>query len=219
MAYAVFVVGLSLFVAAIVIAVKTAAMRRRDADDLGQTLSEARGRSPRAEEYVRSWTSGDLAGLGYESADIDKGDPFDTLQKLNAPIKWRASPTNGTEVRPPTNGSDVTPHTNGSDTSPMASHVGYRFEPGTRLTSTAWRGQIDAPVIILVAGVGFIGAETAAGAKPPGSLLVHSNGHGSVEARERPTSSDPEPIAWRAPTPRHQRGRGRPNSSRTPAPD
>jgi hypothetical protein len=227
-----------LLIAAVVVAVRTAAAARRQLEDLEEEFAEARGFPMDTDPDATPWSSLDLESLGDDAAAIHSGDPYETLKYGEPPVDWDDSPvSDDLEAKPPVDWDDplvvdepeAKPPVDWDDPlvvddpeakppvelepldwvdSPASNALEPKLTselgPTGELGPVAWRSQTDVPVVILVVGVGFLGAGgstvRAAGgmrAEPVdlGAFYdrVRENGHGSEPApapRVRPDSVD-----------------------------
>jgi hypothetical protein len=168
MAFAILLGGLVLLVAVIMVAVRRAATHaRREWNDLDGAFAEARGYAP-DQDPTPPWSSFDLAGLRDDVTDFDQKDPFVTLEQDSGPMRWQdAEPSyEFEEDSGPMRWQDPEPsyeleEDSGPNLWPDSGPSDSELEPMTE-QAAAWRAPTDAPVIILVVGVGFLGAGGAA---------------------------------------------------------
>jgi hypothetical protein len=174
MAFAILLGGIiGLIVAGLVVAVGTAALKRRDKDDLDVAFAEAYGHDPDSGEMAPStWSSFDMAVLREDITDVDGQDPFATLIQASTHVEWHdESEPNGSVPEPVLDPVPVV------DSEPLLEHPEPLLErvidEGNRAIAEGnpvltqaiadgkpvlWQAPGQPPVIILVVGVGFLGA-------------------------------------------------------------
>jgi hypothetical protein len=188
MAFAILLGGIiGLIVAGAVVAIGTAAQKRRDKDDLDVAFAEAAGHDPDSGEMAPStWTSFDMAVLR-EDTEVDGHDPFATLiQASTTHVEWHDEP-NGSVPEPVLEHQEqVLEHQEQmieraeqvlDHPVPLVEHPEPLLErvvaEGNRAIAEGnpvltqaiadgkpvlWQAPGQPPVIILVVGVGFLGA-------------------------------------------------------------
>jgi hypothetical protein len=160
MAYAIFGGLLVLLVAGLVAAVATAARARRELEDLEVEFAEHRGVA-HDESEPAPWSSYDLDDLRGDVTEVAGHDPYATLTRANSAVTWHASKPNGLEPEPNLWG----PEPNGSEPKPTADpEPAVDLAPIEDRRPVAWRPTVDAPVIVLVVGAGFLGTGMTASA-------------------------------------------------------
>lgn len=155
-----------LLVAGLVAAVAAATRARRELEDLEEEFAEHRGVALEHESVAAPWSSYDLDDLRDDVTEVAGPDPYATLTSDPA-VSWHASSPNGSEREP----NLWEPEPNGSEQEPTADQEPtVDLELIENLRSVAWRPTVDAPVIVLVVGAGFLGTGMTADVTTAGRL-------------------------------------------------
>jgi hypothetical protein len=190
MAIAILLGVLVLVGAGLVIAVRTAQAARRDLENLEGEFADSRGGLKLdSDSDPAPWSSIDLEILRDDVIVVEGADPFDTLTDVISPAGWHESQesdgleqaaanwlasheADGSEqtvaswlASQESNGSEHTAdHWFASQESNGSEHTSSTdLAPVDDMAPVTWRAPADAPVIILVAGVGFLGTGMKAG--------------------------------------------------------
>jgi hypothetical protein len=183
MAFAILLGGIiGLLVAGAVVAIGTAAQKRRDKDDLDVAFAEAYGHDPDSGELAPStWSSFDMAVLREDVTEVDGHDPFATLIQTSTHVEWHDEPEpNGSVPEPVIEHAESMleraesalehPVPMVEQPEPLLERViaegNQAIADGNPVLTQAiqdgkpvlWQAPGQPPVIILVVGVGFLGA-------------------------------------------------------------
>jgi hypothetical protein len=183
MAFAILLGGIiGLLVAGAVVAIGTFAQKRRDKDDLDVAFAEAYGHDPDSGEMAPStWSSFDMAALREDLTDVDGHDPFATLIQASTHVEWHDEPDADGSVPAPVldHPEPLLEHPEPllEHPEPLLEHPEPLLErvvaEGNRAIAEGnpvltqaiadgkpvlWQAPGQPPVIILVVGVGFLGA-------------------------------------------------------------
>jgi hypothetical protein len=167
MIYAILGGLLVLLVAGLAAAVAAAARARRELVDLEEEFAEHRGVAFEHESEVAPWTSIDLDDLREDVTEVAGHDPYATLTGADPAVSWHALGPNGSETGP----NLWEPEPNGGEPKPTADQdPTVDLAPIENLRSVAWRPTVDAPIIVLVVGAGFLGTGMSASVTTAGRL-------------------------------------------------
>src|SRR2546421_4734480 len=156
MVYAILGGLLVLLVAGLVTAVAVATRARRELEDLEEEFAEHRGVALEHESEDATWSSYDLDDLRDDVTEFAGHDPYATLTGADRAVSWQAAGPNGSEREP--NLGEPEPEPNGSEPKPTADQEPtVDLTPVENLSSVAWRPTVDAPIVVLVVGAGFLG--------------------------------------------------------------
>jgi hypothetical protein len=229
MAFAILLGGIiGLLVAGAVVAIGTAAQKRRDKDDLDVAFAEAYGHDPDSGELAPStWSSFDMAVLREDGTEVDGHDPFATLIQSSTHVEWHEEPEPNESVPEPVldHPEQMLEHQEQmleraepllEHPTPLVEHPEPLLErviaegnqaiaDGHPVLTQAiadgkpvlWQAPGQPPVIILVVGVGFLGAgggAVAAASQLRKDAFGHTYAPHPDHAHDGNGGSAPDPV-------------------------